>query len=312
MCNTQRPLYPRGAGSVPPAARDSPALAEGGAGALRHGAPLALCGGAGTARPSLGSRARGREPRVGHGTFLLRMGGEQRGDQGGRVGWTGHVGLGWKAMGQSREGTAVLPSLGPDGIAGVAPAQGHGKGVPSLHRDTAKVSLLPWQCCSWVTGPPPPALGQCPQWLRALSPSWQPWEKKSSGPVPQGTLPWVIPCLNPWCCPAQLTCRGGRWHTGLGTLAVHCRGSYGCAVLCGEAGGGSLSMTGLLQGDRAVLTPGLLLCPVLPSKCPKAPLPLSSSLSPPPQSDKSAGHFPPQSPSPRRKQAQKRQPSTLG
>lgn len=189
--------------SVPPRCWLSPTSSRGqpGSGRRRCGSPAApgttgTVRGAGTARPSRGSRARGREPRVGHGTFLLRMGGEQRGAQGGRVGWTGHVGLGWKAMGQSREGTAVLPSLGPDGIAGVAPAQGHGKGLPS----PLAVLLVGDGTCT--TGP-----GQCPPWLRALPPSWQPWEKKSSGPVPPGTLPWVTPCWKPWRCPAQLTCR---------------------------------------------------------------------------------------------------------
>lgn len=124
----------------------------------------------------------------------------QRRAQRSRVGWTGHAGPGWKVMGQSREGTAVLPALGPDGISGMAPIQGRGKAVPSLHRDAAKVAPVPWQCCSWVTRPPSPAPGQCPLLLWALPPSWQPREKRSSGLVPQGTLPRVIPCLNPPCC----------------------------------------------------------------------------------------------------------------
>lgn len=134
----------------------------------------------------------------------------------------------------------------------------------------------------------------------------------------QGTLPWVIPCLNPRCCSQHSSpARWGRWHTGLARWQCI---AMAVTVLCREPGGGSLSITGLLQGDRAVLTLGLLLCPVFSSKCPKAPLPFSSSSSraaspqhsPAPQSDASAGHFPPQTPSPKRKQAQDSQPSTLG
>lgn len=190
--------------SVPPRCWLSPTSSRGqpGSGRRRCGSPAApgttgTVRGAGTARPSRGSRAQGREPRVGHGTFLLRMGGEQRGAQGGRVGWTGHVGLGWKAMGQSREGTAVLPSLGPDGIAGVAPAQGHGKGVPSLHRDMAKVSLLPWQCCSWVTGPAPPAPGSVPRGSVHCPPPGSHGRRKAQARCHRGHCPGSLPAGTP-------------------------------------------------------------------------------------------------------------------
>lgn len=130
--------------SVPPRCWLSPSRSWGQPGSGEGGGSPAAPGAAGTGREwGQPCPLPGREPGVGHGTFLLRMGGEQRGAQRGPAGWTGHVGPGWKAMGQSREGTAVPPSLEPDGIARMVPTQGHCKGVPSLHRDTAKVSPLP-------------------------------------------------------------------------------------------------------------------------------------------------------------------------
>lgn len=81
-------------GLCAPEARGSPALAEGGAGAPRHRAGTAgsVRGCGDSPAPPGAAGPRGGEPRVGHGTFLLWMGGEQRGAQRGRVGWTGHVG----------------------------------------------------------------------------------------------------------------------------------------------------------------------------------------------------------------------------
>lgn len=80
------------------------------------------------------------------------------------------------------------------------------------------------------------------------------------------------------------------------------------------------AVTGVLEGDRAVLPLGPQLCPVLPSKHPKTLLPPSCSSSPAaapcrspaPQFGSSAEHSPLELPSPRSKQAQKGQPSTFG
>lgn len=176
-------------------------------------APPALCEGAGTARPPPGQQGPGEGSHAWD-TAHSCCGWEGSSVEPSGVEWDGQ-GTWGKAMGQSREGTAVPPSH--DGIAGMAPSQGRGIGVPSLHRDVQRVSPLPWQC---------------PLWLRALSPSWQPREKESSGPVPQGTLPpgHSLP-EPPVLQPAQLTCQVRQGAHGAGHAGSALPWQLQCAVL---------------------------------------------------------------------------------
>lgn len=125
-------------GSVPPRCWLSPTRSRGqpGSGRRRGGSP-AVPGAAGTVQgcgdspPPPGSRAQGRGPHLGHGTFLLRMGGGSVEPSG--VEWDGQGTRGRGGKRWGRAGRAQL-SCQPWGL--MASPGWH------LHRDVAKLSLL--------------------------------------------------------------------------------------------------------------------------------------------------------------------------
>lgn len=171
--------------------------------------------------------------------------------------------------GAERGGQSCPPSLGPDGISGMEPSRGRGKGVPAplaalLVADRTSIPA-PGQCPPVVSGTVPLLAAMGGEKLRP----------GATGDTALGHSLTEAPGLQP----AQLTCQVRQVAHGAGHAGSALPWQLQCAVLCREAGGGSPSIVGLLQGDRAVLTLGLLLCSVLPSRCPKAPLPFSSSWS---------------------------------